>query len=71
MYKFLGADPEKARPLDEKTQPGFRSEKPGQFYRKGKIGDWQNYVTDDARDWFNEEAGQELIAQGYADDLNW
>ena len=40
-------------------------------FRKGQVGDWKNYMTDQARRWVNEEAGQELLRQSYIDSLDW
>jgi len=73
MYRFLGLDPAEARPMSEKTRttPGFGREDPNSFYRKGEVGDWKNYVTDDFRRWYKEEAGDMLVAMGYEKDLNW
>jgi len=42
----------------------------GQF-RKGIIGDWKNYFTDDHKKLFKEVAGQLLIQEGYEKDLEW
>lgn len=73
MYRFLGLDPAEARPISEKskTVPGFGREDPNSFYRKGEVGDWKNYVTDDFRRWFKEEAGEMLVAMGYERDSGW
>ena len=73
MYRFLGLNPDEARPLSEKTKtvPGFGREDPNSFYRKGEVGDWKNYVTDDFRRWFKDEAGEMLVAMGYERDGNW
>ncbi len=73
MYEFLDLDPEEADPISEetKTKPGFSREDPRSFFRKGQPGDWRNYHTDDFARWFDEEAGEELRAMGYADDSRW
>ena len=71
LYCFLGADPAEADPLEPALRAGFRQERPNKFFRKGQVGDWKNYMTDQARRWVNEEAGQELLRQGYIDSLDW
>ncbi|WP_375266251.1 sulfotransferase domain-containing protein [Planktotalea sp.] len=35
------------------------------FIRKGSIGGWTEYFTDDALDWFSDRAGTELTQLGY------
>lgn len=74
MYEFLDLDPDEAEAISAKslTTAGFkRGEDPTSFFRKGEVGDWRNYFTDESRDWFNEEAGAELVALGYASDQDW
>ena len=70
MYEFLNLKPEHAKPLDEKTTPGFE-EQPDKFYRKGAVGDWENYMTEQAREWFNDEAGEVLMKLGYSESLDF
>jgi len=50
--------------------------KPGQtdqlsHVRKGIIGDWRNYFTDDHKKRFKESTGMLLIDLGYEHDSNW
>ena len=73
MYEFLGVDPAAAAEptMQTRTAAGFTRSNPMWFYRSGKIGDWRNYVTDDFKKWFKEEAGEALIKTGYERDLNW
>lgn len=71
MFRFLDLDPDLAPPLDETVSAGFGEERPSEFYRKGAVGDWQNYFTDSARQWFVEAAGEELVRQGYASGDRW
>ncbi|MDB4778263.1 sulfotransferase domain-containing protein [bacterium] len=71
MYRFIGADPELAASIPRYLRPGHNSENPDKFNRKGQVGDWQNYMTSQAKQWINEEAGSELIKQGYVQDLDW
>ncbi len=74
MYEFLGVDPERAISIEqgEDTSPGFtRQEDPSGLRRKGVVGDWARYFNDDVRRWFNEEAGQTLVALGYERDQDW
>ncbi|EGG24910.1 putative glycosyltransferase [Cavenderia fasciculata] len=76
MYRFLNLDPDEAEPLstDDKTSPGgFQEEgdSKNKFFRKGEIGDWQNYFTKNQKQWFKEEAGSILVQLGYELDNNW
>ena len=71
LYEFLDVDPSLAAPIPEAMMPGHKAEKPNQFFRKGMVGDWQNYMTDQAREWINIEAGAEMIQQGYIDSMDW
>lgn len=40
-------------------------------FRKGMIGDWKNHFTDDHKQAFKEQAGDQLIELGYERDDNW
>ena len=71
MYRFLTVDPLAAAAIPDSLQPGFRQEQPNEFNRKGQIGDWKNYVTEPVKRWIRDEAGEELIRQGYADSMDW
>lgn len=71
MYEFIGADPALAAPIPANLRPGHSSENPDKFNRKGQVGDWKNYMTPEVKSWINEEAGREMIQQGYIQDLNW
>lgn len=73
LYEYLGLDPAQAAPLshETKTLPGFKNETPNDFFRKGQVGDWQNYATDDFRRIMKQHAGETLIELGYENNLNW
>ncbi len=73
MYAFLNVDPAEALPLtvESRTLPGLKTDNHRSDKRKGVVGDWVNYFTDDAKRWFKDEAGQALIDMGYEKDLNW
>ena len=40
-------------------------------FRKGQIGDWQNYFTDEHKLAFKEVAGEALVNLGYENGYNW
>ena len=40
-------------------------------FRKGQIGDWQNYFTEAHRRAFKEVAGDVLVKLGYEKDMDW
>ena len=71
MYRFLQVRPESAAAVPDSLRPKLDQERPDEFNRKGEVGDWKNWIRDDARRWINEEAGEELIRQGYIDSQNW
>ena len=67
MFDFLGVDPKLCQPLEGQLKPGFESEKPNQFFRKGEVGDWKNYFTSANANCFNLIAGDLLAELGYTD----
>jgi hypothetical protein len=73
LYRFLELDPAEAAQVspETRTAPGFSQSDPMSFQRKGQIGDWRNYFTDQARAWFHDVAGDSLVRAGYAQDENW
>jgi hypothetical protein len=72
MYEFLEVDPRRAGPIPAALRPALGEERPNEFNRKGQIGDWKNYVLDRrVKSWINDEAGEELIRQGYVTTLDW
>ncbi len=71
LIEFLGLDAAALPPLNERTRPNDRGERPDAAVRKGAVGDWPNYFTDDVRCWFKEEVRDELKIQGYASDDRW
>lgn len=71
LFEFLGVNPKKAAKIEGHLQPGFTEERPNEFLRKGSVGDWKNYFTDDAKRWLKDEAGEELQRQGYAENADW
>ena len=71
LFEFLEVDPKRAAKLHGVLKPGFEEERPNAFFRKGKVGDWKNYFTDETKQLFKEVAGEELIRQGYESSLDW
>ncbi|MBX3416759.1 MAG: sulfotransferase domain-containing protein [Pirellulaceae bacterium] len=71
LFEFLGVDPQLAPPIEGELKPGFENESPNQFFRKGQAGDWVNYFTDQVKEQFKNIAGEELVRQGYENDLEW
>jgi hypothetical protein len=73
LYGFFGLDPAGAREpnRETKTLPGFESEDPTSFFRKGEAGDWKRYFTPKATAWFKEAAGDILVRLGYEKTKNW
>jgi hypothetical protein len=54
-----------------RTLVGFDHESPTMFYRKGVMGEWRSFYTDDQKRWFKEEAGDVLVRAGYEKDVHW
>ena len=71
LFEFLGAKPKKASKIEGHLQAGFSEERPNEFLRKGTVGDWKNYFTDEVKGWFKDEAGEELQLQDYVDSADW
>lgn len=69
MFEFLGLDPAEAATVaaGDMTKAGFAKERPNEFYRKGAVGDWQNYDTPAFREAFDEYAGDAAARAGYGD----
>ena len=71
LFEFLDVDPKRAAGIEGHLRPGFEEEQPTEFFRKGVVGDWKNYFTEQTKTWFKEEAGEELIRYGYENNLDW
>lgn len=73
LYRYLDLDPSQAEPIDRSsgTVPGFMQDNPAAFRRKGEVGDWKRYFTDDTKRWFKEEAGEALVRLGYEHGQDW
>lgn len=71
LFRFLDVDPKGVTLIPKWIKPGHSQEKPNGFNRKGQVGDWQNYMTAQAKQWINEEAGKELLQLGYIETLDW
>jgi hypothetical protein len=71
LFEFLDVDPKLAGKIKGDLKPGFKTERPSEFFRKGKVGDWKNYISDQTKEWFKEEAGEQLIKYGYESSNDW
>ncbi len=47
------------------------TEKINSFMRKGIVGDWRNYFSQEAKELFAEYAGNELVKLDYEKDYSW
>ena len=73
LYRFFGLDPAKAAApsREARTLPGFETEDPTSFFRKGRPADWRRYFTDDAKRWFKAETGDLLARLEYETGTSW
>jgi len=75
IYEFLNLDHAEADPLsvEDKTAPGGFDEhsNKNKFFRKGEVGDWKNYFTQENKRWFKEETGSLLVDLGYEINNEW
>jgi len=73
IYRFLGLDPAEAEPVSDETRtsPRIKEENPHALFRKGEVGDWVRYFTDDVKKWFKEQANDTLVEVGYEKDERW
>ena len=67
LFEFLDVDPDACDEITGDLNPGFRQERPDEFFRKGAVGDWKLYFTDDTKKWYGEAAGEALEHLGYND----
>jgi hypothetical protein len=67
LFEFLDVDPDACDEIQGDFNPGFREERPDEFNRKGAVGDWKLYFTDDTKKWYGETAGAALEHLGYND----
>ena len=65
LFEFLEVDPEACDEIEGDLNPGFREERPDEFFRKGVVGDWKLYFTDDTKKWFGDVASPALKHLGY------
>ena len=70
MYAFLGVDPDEALPLSREsgTIAGFGK---NTGHGPAQVGTWRDVLTDEAKGWMKEEAGELLVELGYEKDLDW
>ena len=79
VRELVGLDLDKERAEEIVNRFSFRNQsgrKPGQenirsFLRKGIVGDWKNHFTSEARQVFNQHAGDALKMLGYESDDSW
>lgn len=64
LYRFLGADPSLAAPLNEETTPGFDTHRPEEHNRIGKAGRWVEYFTPAQHEVFLSEASEAVTLLG-------
>ncbi len=70
LFDFLELPSSQAQ-IPEALRPGHATENAHRLNRKGVVGDWRNYMTEPARQWINQEAGEELIRQGFISSTDW
>jgi len=67
LFEFLDVDPDACDDIVGDLNPGFKEERPDEFNRKGAVGDWKLYFTDDTTNWYTDVAGEALDHLGYSD----
>jgi len=65
MYKFLGVNPLSAKSLDNNTTPGFKKNNTLSHYRKGEVGRWKLYFSDEQNEIFKNYASQAMNILSY------
>ena len=60
IYQYLGVDPDKANPIDDKNMPAYNAKKANDINNRGTISGWQNFFTPKQDAWFAEIAGQAM-----------
>lgn len=65
LYQFLEVESNKAKPLNEKTTPGFNTHQPNEHNRIGKAGRWKEYFTEEQLYWFEDIAHEALRKLNY------
>ncbi|MFK7768856.1 MAG: sulfotransferase domain-containing protein [Mariniblastus sp.] len=71
LFEFLDVDPNRAAKIEGHLKPGFKEERPAEFLRKGVVGDWKNYFSDQTKEWFKEVGGEKLMQYGYTQSMDW
>jgi len=60
LYKFIGANPDKAKKLDNLTTAGFKEHNPNSHYRLGRTNRWNEYFTKEQSEIFEFNAKEAL-----------
>lgn len=74
LFRFLGVRSDASVIQKVKEATDFKKLKSNQkdsFFRKGTLGDWQNYFTEKDKRLFKEQTADLLQELGYAKDRNW
>lgn len=68
LFQFLGLDVPK---LKASVTPGHDTEDPAILNRKGIVGDWEKYMTDQVKSWINEEIFESLESLSIVHSVDW
>ena len=74
IFAFLGvrSDEDVLKEVMDATDfKKLKSNQKDSFFRKGALGDWQNYFTEADKRLFKQQTEDLLIELGYAKDQNW